>query len=168
MLDLVDQRIVEILQQDGRVSNSEIARRIGVTESTVRRRIERFVRDGTIFVAAFLNPLHFGYTGVAIIGLTVDPEQMDTVTEAIASFDEVRYLALSIGRYDLIAEAALRDPAALRDFLTTKLGPIPGIRSVEPHIVPTVLKFADRYWTPEGWGSSEVVLVADGAAGMRG
>jgi Lrp/AsnC family transcriptional regulator for asnA, asnC and gidA len=168
MLDLVDQRIVEILQQDGRASNSEIARRIGVTESTVRRRIDRLARNGTIFVAAFLNPLHFGYTGLAIIGVTVDPVQVEAVTEAITAFDEVRYLALSLGRYDLIVEAALRDPSALRGFLTDKLGPIPGIRSVEPHIVPTVLKFADRYWTPDGWGSAEVIPVVDAAVGTRG
>lgn len=152
MLDLVGQQIVELLQQDGRISNSEIARRVGVTESTVRRRIDRFVSDGTMFVAASLNPLHFGYTGVAIIGVTIDPTRLHEITAAIERFDEVRYLALSLGRYDLLIEAALHDPLALHCFLSDKLGAIPGIRSVEPHLVPTVLKFADRYWKPDGWG----------------
>jgi Lrp/AsnC family transcriptional regulator, regulator for asnA, asnC and gidA len=168
VLDITDQRIIDVLQQDGRISNSEIARRIGVTESTVRRRIERFERDGTIFVAAFLNPLHFGYTGLAIIGLAVDPNRLEAVADEISTFDEVRYVALALGRYDLLVEAALPDPIALRTFLTRRIGPIAGIREVEPHIVPEVRKFADRYWKPDDWSTFEAVPEGDAFAESRG
>ena len=154
MLDLVDQRIVELLQFDGRMSNAEIGRRVGVAETTVRRRIERLSRDGVVTIAAFLNPMQFGYTGVAIVGLRIDLARTDEIVAALEVHDEVRYIALAVGRYDLIAEVAFRDALELRRFLGERLGPIPGIREVETSLTPAIVKFADRWWRPDGWDAS--------------
>ena len=152
-LDVVDQRIVELLQIDGRMSNAEIGRRVGVTEATVRRRVERLQRDGVVTIAAFLNPIQFGYTGVAIIGLRIDLGRSQAIVDALSVHDEIRYIALAVGRYDMVLEVALKDAAQLRDFLTERIGAISGIREVESSLTPAILKFADRWWRPEGWSS---------------
>jgi Lrp/AsnC family transcriptional regulator, regulator for asnA, asnC and gidA len=152
-LDVVDQRIVALLQFDGRMSNVEIGRRVGVTEATVRRRIERLERDGVVSIAAFLNPMQFGYTGVAIIGLRIDLGRSQAIVDALSVDDEIRYIALAVGRYDIVLEVALKDAAQLRDFLTERIGAISGIREVETSLTPAILKFADRWWRPEGWSS---------------
>jgi Lrp/AsnC family transcriptional regulator for asnA, asnC and gidA len=154
VLDHVDQQIVELLQFDGRMSNAAIGRRIGVTEATVRRRIERLARDEVITIAAFLNPMRFGYSGVAIIGLRVELGCSDAIVKALAVHDEIRYIALALGPYDLILEVALPDPAQLRAFLSEKVGTIPGIREVETSITPAILKFTDRWWRPDGWSAA--------------
>src|SRR3712207_5874988 len=98
-LDLIDQGIVELLQFDGRMSNAAIGRRVGVTEATVRRRIERLERNGTITIAAFLNPMQFGYSGVAIIGLCIDLARSSAIIDELSIHDEIRYIALGVGRY---------------------------------------------------------------------
>ncbi len=67
--------------------------------------------------------------------------------------DEIRYIALAVGRYDMVLEVALKDAAQLRDFLTERIGAISGIREVETSLTPAILKFADRWWRPEGWSS---------------
>jgi Lrp/AsnC family transcriptional regulator, regulator for asnA, asnC and gidA len=152
-LDVVDQRIVALLQFDRRMSNVEIGRRVGVTEATVRRRIERLERDGVVSIAAFLNPMQFGYTGVAIIGLRIDLGRSQAIVDALSVHDEIRYIALTVGRYDMVVEVALKDAARLRDFLTDCIGAVPGIREVETSLTPAILKFADRWWRPEGWSS---------------
>ncbi|MFN8591867.1 MAG: Lrp/AsnC family transcriptional regulator [Thermomicrobiales bacterium] len=166
MLDQVDQHIVALLQFDGRMSNAAIGRTVGVTEATVRRRIERLERDGVITIAAFLNPMRFGYDGVAIVGLKIDLARTDAIAAALAVHDEIRYIALAIGRYDLLLEVALPDPARLRAFLTEKVGAIAGIREVETSLTPAILKFSDRWWRPEGWAAaSDSGPVANGRAG---
>lgn len=165
MLDVVDQRIVELLQHDGRMSNTEIARRIGVTEATVRRRIERLERDDIVTIAAFLNPLRFGYTGVAIVGLRVDLGRTREIADALSSHDEIRYVALAIGHHDLVLEVAFRDPLRLRTFLTEKVGTIPGIHDVDVSLIPTILKFTDRWWRPESWTNAADAAAVDGQRG---
>lgn len=160
MLDQIDKRIVELLQHDGRMSNTEIARRVGVGEATVRRRIERLQRDGTVTIAAFLNPFHFGYAGVAIIGLRVDLGRTTAIAESLAAHDEVRYIALATGAYDLVLEVAFPDPLSLRTFLTERLGAVDGIRAVETSLTPAILKFTDRWWRPEEWATEEEAVAA--------
>jgi Lrp/AsnC family transcriptional regulator for asnA, asnC and gidA len=156
ILDLVDQRIVELLQFNGRMSHVEIGRRVGVAEATVRRRIERLEREGVITIAAFLNPMQLGYSGVAIIGLGIDLDRTAEIVAALEVHDEIRYVALAIGRYDLILEVALPNPSRLRDFLTETIGAIGGIREVETSLTPAIVKFSDRWWRPEGWSANSL------------
>src|SRR5215211_4085587 len=98
-LDALDRRIVAILQRDGRLSNSAIARALGVAEATIRRRIERLVDSGALRIVAVPSPELAGLTLSAIIGISCDLKRLEDVGRTIAGFTETRYLGYSTGSF---------------------------------------------------------------------
>lgn len=72
MLDRTDRRIVQVLQADGRRSNVDVARELGLSESTVRKRLDRMIANGQVHVAAHVDPALVGYNTRAIILLTIE------------------------------------------------------------------------------------------------
>ncbi len=127
-MDELDAKIIAMLQEDGRASNAGIARRVGVSEGTVRRRLKRLVDDNFIQVVAMLNPGKMGFGAEALIGVQVDPEKVDEVSRAVSSLEEVSWVAVTTGSYDIFAWATLESSESLGLFLRTKLGTIRGVR----------------------------------------
>ena len=122
LYDPVDRRIMELLQRDGRLSNSEVARSLGLSEPTVRRRISRLIETGILRIVGVINPEAVGYTISAVIGVNSALQQLDEVAKTIASFSEIRYLGYSTGSFDFIIEGFFYSHQHLLDFLRTKLG----------------------------------------------
>jgi Lrp/AsnC family transcriptional regulator for asnA, asnC and gidA len=130
-LDDLDLQIVRLLQEDGRFSNVEIARRIGVSDPTVRKRIERLIQDGIIRITAVLNPRTAGYTAGVIAGIRAYPGRTRAVAEQLLPLNEVVYVSYVTGRFDLIVELLLHDEDEMLTFLSQRLGEFSGIASVE-------------------------------------
>ncbi len=139
-MDELDAKIIAMLQEDGRASNAGIARRVGVSEGTVRRRLKRLVDDSFIQVVAMLNPGKMGFGAEALIGVQVDPEKVDEVSRAVSSLEEVSWVAVTTGSYDIFAWATLESSESLGLFLRTKLGTIPGVRRTETFVSLSVKK----------------------------
>ncbi len=139
-MDDLDAKIIAILQEDGRASNAGIARRVGVSEGTVRRRLKRLVDDNFIQVVAMLNPGKMGFGAEALIGVQVDPEKVDEVSRAVSSLEEVSWVAVTTGSYDIFAWATLESSESLGLFLRTKLGTIRGVRRTETFVSLSVKK----------------------------
>ncbi len=78
-MDELDRQIITILEQDGRAANATIARNVGVSEGTVRRRLKRLIGHEIISVRAFPDPKALGYDSEALIGVQVDPDKMGQV-----------------------------------------------------------------------------------------
>lgn len=133
-MDELDTKIIEMLQVDGRASNAGIARKVGVSEGTVRRRLKRLVQDEFIQVVALPDPVKLGYHSEALIGLQVDPNKIDEVAEALSELREVSWVAITAGRYDVFAWATLPSSEALGVFLKTKVGTIKGVQRSETFI----------------------------------
>ncbi|MBM3948220.1 MAG: Lrp/AsnC family transcriptional regulator [SAR202 cluster bacterium] len=133
-MDELDTKIIEMLQVDGRASNAGIARKVGVSEGTVRRRLKRLVQDEFIQVVALPNPVKLGYHSEALIGLQVDPNKIDEVAEALSELREVSWVAITAGRYDVFAWATLPSSEALGVFLKTQVGTIKGVQRSETFI----------------------------------
>ncbi len=133
-MDELDSKIIEILQEDGRASNAGIARRVGVSEGTVRRRLKRLVQEEFIQVVALPDPLKMGYQSQALVGVQVDPDKVDRVADALAELTEISWVAVTTGTYDLFAWATLQSAEALGIFLRTKVGVIPGVRRTETFV----------------------------------
>ena len=133
-MDELDTKIIEILQEDGRASNAGIARKVGVSEGTVRRRLKRLVQEKYIQVVALPDPVKMGYESEALIGVQVDPDKIDQVADGISGLDEVRWATVVTGSYDIFAWAALPSSEALGIFLRTKVGIIPGVRRTETFV----------------------------------
>ena len=133
-MDELDIRIIEILQVDGRASNAGIARSVGVSEGTVRRRLKRLIQEEFIRVVALPDPAKLGFESEALVGVQVDPDKVDQVADDIAALDEVNWVALTTGSYDVFAWVTLTSPEALGIFLRTKVGIIPGVRRTETFV----------------------------------
>ena len=81
--DELDEKILELLHADGRMSYSDIARRAGCNEATARKRVERLLADGTLAVVGVSNPYHLGFQTVVWIGLNVDLNRLNDVAEQL-------------------------------------------------------------------------------------
>ncbi len=139
-LDDIDLEIIKALKRDGRTPFAQIAQRLGVSTGMIRQRYQRLVREGVLQVVAVTNPLLLGFSTMAMIGIKVEGARLQEVAEEIAGLEEVIYLVLTAGAYDLFAEVVFRDNAHLLDFLTHRLRTIEGIRETETFMYLKIVK----------------------------
>lgn len=139
-LDDIDLKVLEALRGDGRVAFSQIAEQLGVSPGMIRMRYNRMVEMGYLKVVAITNPLRMGYEAMAMIGVRTDGKRMLEVAERIAAFDEVVYLVVTSGRFDIMAEVFCRDHADLLRFITEKLYSIDGVRESESFLQLKIVK----------------------------
>ncbi len=141
-LDELDRCILRILQENGRASYSEIARRLRVPESTVRLRVRKLQERGIIRkFSALINPFKAGYSIVAFIAVDVEANRIKTVAEELSRLPEVDVLGIATGAHDILMQVTVRDLQELENFLIEKLGRIKGIRSTETSILTSVRKW---------------------------
>ncbi len=139
-LDAIDLEIIRTLKRDGRTPFSQIAQRLGVSTGMIRQRYQRLLREGVVQVVAVTNPLLLGFSTMAMIGIKVEGARLQEVAERIAALEEVIYLVLTAGAYDLFAEVVFRDNAHLLEFLTQRLRTIQGIRETETFMYLKIVK----------------------------
>ena len=133
-MDELDIKIVKILEQDGRASNAGIARKVGVSEGTVRRRLKRLVQEEYIQVVALPDPAKMGYDSQALVGIQVEPDKIEQVAGDLSTLPEIGWLAITTGSFDIFAWATLPSAEALGIFLRTKVGIVPGVRRTETFV----------------------------------
>ena len=128
-LDALDTTIIEALQKDGREPFRRIAAAAGVSEATVRARYGRLCEDGILQVTAVTNPLGLGFEAEAMIGIrtTGSPE---AVAEELAQWEEIDYVVITAGRFDVIIEALCVDRRHLLD-VTNRIRALDGVQSTE-------------------------------------
>lgn len=141
-LDVIDMQIVQLLQRDGRMSNTKMARHIGVTETTIRKRLSAIMEDGYLDIVAVPTPKLAGLRLSAILGVSVDLRSISLVAEVLAKLPEVRYCGVSTGRYDIVLEAFFSDHKDLMRFIVDTLGSQEGITQVESTLILDVKKFS--------------------------
>ena len=131
VLDDLDKAIIRCLQLDGRRPYARIGRELKVPEATVRQRAERLISRRIVQIVGVTDPLAMGFQQPALIGLKVDAVKLDQIAEKIAALDEVTYLVVTAGRFDLVCEVVCEDNDHLLRVLTEDLAKIRGIRSTE-------------------------------------
>jgi Lrp/AsnC family transcriptional regulator for asnA, asnC and gidA len=141
-VDALDRRIIAFLQRDGRMTNTEMARQLRVTETTVRKRVGALIEDGLLTVVGVPDPAVAGLTLSAIIGIRVHLKALRQVSARLRTWPEVRYVGLATGRYDIIIEAFFTDQEHVLDFVTAKLGVLEGVVAVESSLILKVEKFS--------------------------
>ena len=139
-LDDIDQYIIDALRKDGREAFSQIAEQLKVSPGMIRQRYNRLVELGYLKVVAVTNPLMMGMRTMALIGVHTEASKMLQVAEEISKIEEVVYLVVVSGRYDIICEVFCRDHEDLLKFLTEKLAKIDGIRETESFIHLKIVK----------------------------
>ena len=127
-LDELDHRLIKAFQANGRVSNREVARQLGVSEATVRTRLRRMEGAGVVRIRAVGDATRSrGLTANAIVGITVAAGQVEAVMEKLLDYPEISVASTTIGRHDIIIGCALPDSDALAEFIVGRLNRIPGI-----------------------------------------
>lgn len=148
-IDKTDLKIIELLMEDGRIHAAEIARRIGdISERSVRYRIERMRENDIIQVTAVVNPKAVGMSIVADVWLLCDSDAIHEVAQTVAKFENVSYVACSIGETDVSVQVLARDTAQVYRFVTEVIGKVPGVRKTTTSIVPLVLKDVYQWRIP--------------------
>jgi Lrp/AsnC family transcriptional regulator for asnA, asnC and gidA len=150
-LDAIDRKIVSLLLEDGRVSSAEITRRIGhVSERAVRYRIERLIRSGVIRISAVVDPHAVGFSVIGDVLIDVAPGRLQDVAAQIVQFDNVSYVAGSVGEGDLSIQVYSRDTEELLRFVNEVVGKVPGVTRTKTAMVPWKLKDVYQWHVPAG------------------
>jgi Lrp/AsnC family transcriptional regulator for asnA, asnC and gidA len=148
--DKTDIRIVNLLLEDGRMSASEISRRLGdISERAVRYRIDRMIDEGVIQISAVISPEALGFTIKADIWLEVKSDLILQVAKKMAAFENVTYVACGIGQNDISIQVVAKDTAEIYHFVTEVVRKVPGVTKTTTSIVPIILKDVYQWRVPE-------------------
>ncbi len=145
-LDSISKAIIEQLQSDGRRAYARIASVVGLSEAAVRQRVARLVDAGIMQIVAVTNPLQLGFTRQAMIGIKAEGN-LEPVVEALRAMDEVDYLVITAGSFDILVEVVCADDDHLLDLLNKQIRTIPGVRATESFVY---LKLAKQTYQ---WGT---------------
>jgi Lrp/AsnC family transcriptional regulator for asnA, asnC and gidA len=150
-IDNIDLEIVNMLMEDGRMHAAEIARRIGnISERAVRYRIDRMVENEVIRLSAIVNPKGLGMSVVADVWLEVESGLILDVAKKMTEFENVSYVACSIGETDVSVQIQAHDTEEVYRFVMEVIGKVPGVRKTTTSIVPLVLKDVYQWRIPSG------------------
>ena len=139
MVDELDRDIIRALQQDGRRSNVDVARALGVAESTVRKRIDRLLQNGTVRIVGIpsLNALDLSVQ--VQIYLQVEPAYADPIANQMAGLPQVQSVTYTTGEYNLVVQAVFADNDALHYFLSVEIAALTGVtRTTTAHVLQQV------------------------------
>ena len=133
--DKTDTEIIGILSE-GYVPNSVIARKIGLTEGTIRQRIKKLKDNGAVNIKALRNPNVLDNQQLVIISATVTENRLlDTKAQEVSELEDVLSVSIVSGQYDLLIEVLVDSNKGLVRFLTESLSSIEGISKTESFVV---------------------------------
>jgi len=130
VLDDVAKAIIEQLQQDGRRSYAAIGKEVGLSEAAVRQRVQRLIESGVMQVVAVTDPLQLGFARQAMVGIEVSGA-LGPVADALSDMDEVDYVVITAGTYDLLVEVVCESDEHLLELISEKIRRIHGVSRTE-------------------------------------
>jgi Lrp/AsnC family transcriptional regulator for asnA, asnC and gidA len=129
-LDDVAKAIIEELQQDGRRSYAAIGKVVGLSEAAVRQRVQRLIETGVMQVVAVTDPLQLGFARQALVGVKVRGP-LEPVADALAELEDVDYVVITAGSFDLLAEVVAESDEHLLEIISDGIRTIPGVEATE-------------------------------------
>lgn len=144
-LDELERAIIEALGDSGRMSYAELARRVGSSEATARRRVDSLVRRGCLRFRTLAEPYVLGFGTELMLWVDVDPARLDGAGQQLAAHPGTKYLSATTGRYNLAGQIVLRHYGELYRYTTDVVGALPGVRSADVTLQIDTLK---RAWVP--------------------
>jgi Lrp/AsnC family leucine-responsive transcriptional regulator len=163
-IDYIDRQIIEILQENGRIANNELAQRIGLTTTPTLERVKRLEREGVIKgYTAWIDrdAIGKGLTVFCSIKLTVHQlQKMEEFTEHIGNIPQILACYNTTGEYDYLMHVVVKDTREYERFLREKLTRIPGIERIHTSIVLSVIKEQAKISVIEDDDNKEETAVA--------
>lgn len=140
-LDRIDCEIISLLQQDGRISNIDIAKKTNISEGTVRSRLNRLIKNETIQIVAVSNPIKLGFTIVGHLRINTEPGFIDQVASHLKTIDRLWFIVATTGANTGIdAEFIAKDIEEFNEAILSKISQIKGVTKVETTLTLDFLK----------------------------
>ena len=130
VLDDIDKAIIRELQLDGRTPYAKLGPAVGLSQAAVRQRVQRLIENGVMQVVAVTDPLMLGFKLEALIGVEVEGD-LRVVASKLAEVDNVDYVVVTTGRFDLVVEVVCRDHKELLHIINDVIRAVPGVRATE-------------------------------------
>ena len=131
-LDEIDRAIIEQLQRDGRLPYTRLGAAVGLSEAAARQRVQRLLDAGVMQIVAVTDPLSLGMRRMAMFGIKCEGD-VSLVADKIAAVDDVDYLVITAGSFDILIEVVVEDDERLLE-LMNRVRTIPGVRGLESFI----------------------------------
>ena len=139
-MDNLDLSIIEFLSKNSRTPFMQIAKKLKVSESTIRKRVANLENSGIIKkYSVVLEPSKLGYSH-AIVGIDVKPEKFLDVAKSLTEFENVKFVATSTGDHMIMTEIWMEKASDLRDFISNQIGKMDGVTRTCPAIINEKLK----------------------------
>ncbi|KAA6213695.1 MULTISPECIES: Lrp/AsnC family transcriptional regulator [Streptomyces] len=145
-IDSVSLAIIEQLQEDGRRPYAAIGKAVGLSEAAVRQRVQKLLDQGVMQIVAVTDPLTVGFRRQAMVGINVEGD-LDPVADALTAMEEVEYVVMTAGSFDLLIEIVCEDDDHLLEMINKRIRTLPGVRTTESFVY---LKLRKQTYT---WGT---------------
>lgn len=139
-LDDLDWKILDELRVNGRASYGAIAKKVGLSETGTRHRVNRLIKASICEITVTIDARRIGLNAIASVGVHVEGATEPVVNE-LAAVPEVAFLARTLGNYDIIAELFCRDIEELTSVIENKVRRIEGVTSVDVNLITDMPKF---------------------------
>ena len=139
-LDQIDCDIIQLLQKDGRVQNTKIANKIGISEATVRSRLNRLIKEEYIQIVAVSNPMKLGFEIVGALRIHVYNKKIDAVIRKLKKVKPLWYIVLSTGVTGIDSEFIVKSLNELNDLVFNVINPIDGVIRTETSLIMHYVK----------------------------
>lgn len=147
-LDRIDLKILDSLQEDGRISNLKLAEKVALSPTAVLARVQRLTKDGYILgYEARLNPLQLGASMMVFVEVLLDrttPNVFDAFKAAVQVRPEIMECHMVAGGFDYLLKTRMADMLAYREFAGTVLWQLPGVRETRTYAVMEEVKNSTR------------------------
>ena len=132
VLDTLSKQIIEQLQQDGRRSYAAIGKAVGLSEAAVRQRVQRLIDVGAMQIVAVTDPLSLGFPRQAMVGIRCGGD-LERVADHLAGMEEIDYVLITAGSFDLLIELVCEDDDQLLEILG-RVRSIPSVTQTETFV----------------------------------
>jgi Lrp/AsnC family transcriptional regulator, regulator for asnA, asnC and gidA len=132
VLDGTAKQIIEQLQQDGRRSYAAIGKAVGLSEAAVRQRVQRLIEAGVMQIVAVTDPLTLGFRRQTMIGIRCEGD-LERVADRLAVLEEIDYVVITAGSFDLLAEVVCEDDDHLLEILG-RVRAVPAVTATETFV----------------------------------
>ncbi len=148
-VDAIDAAIIDLLQQDGRMSAVNIASQVeGLTPRMARYRIKRLLQEGVISITALVHPRPLGYNVMADVLIEAEPGMIPDIVRHLAELDHVTYASASTGDRDISIQVVAKSVDDLYEFVLNEVQKIPHVRRTQTYLLPLALKFTYNWKLP--------------------
>jgi Lrp/AsnC family transcriptional regulator for asnA, asnC and gidA len=159
LLDQLDERIIEALQEKGRVPFLQLARELGVSEATIRNRYQRLCEAEVLQVVGVTNPLALGFESSALVGVRVGGSPMEVATE-LAGWKEASYVVVTAGQFDVVVEVICSDRLHLMD-VVSRVRQLPDVVSTETLVYLALVKQLYNWGVPTRQATPDLLVAKE-------